>query len=160
MPFFIFNPEICIGCRSCIIACKQHNKLPRQVAYRSCVEVERGEYPNLQLTFFSIACMHCTNPPCMRVCPARAIYKTSEGIVLVNQDVCIGCGYCAFACPFGVPTFNPEGKMVKCTFCIDRLEEGLDPACVSACLTGALDYATSALEASLKKKEGWIVLKF
>lgn len=86
-----------------------------------------------------MSCMHCGTPACKEVCPTNAISKRAEdGLVLVNPDLCIGCKMCLMACPFGIPQFGKNGKMQKCNFCLERLEEGLLPACVNVCPARAL----------------------
>jgi formate dehydrogenase iron-sulfur subunit len=108
------------------------------------VTIEKGEYPDVNRYFVSMACMHCTAPPCMAVCPVKAINKREDGLVLVDKEKCIGCGYCLYACPFGAPQFETssifgsKGKMDKCTFCVQRIDRGEKPACTSACTTKAL----------------------
>jgi formate dehydrogenase beta subunit len=89
-------------------------------------------------------CMHCAEPGCLEACPAPgAIVQYSNGIVDVDPNQCIGCGYCATGCPFDVPKFHKEtGKMAKCTLCVDRVEVGLEPACIKACPTGCLQFGT------------------
>jgi len=90
-----------------------------------------------------MSCMHCANPACEKVCPTGAIRKRAEdGVVLVDQSRCIGCRYCASACPFGAPQFEPGGTMIKCDMCPDRLAEGKQPACAATCPTGALHFGT------------------
>jgi formate dehydrogenase iron-sulfur subunit len=88
-----------------------------------------------------VFCNHCDDPPCTRVCPTQATWKRPDGIVMMDWHRCIGCRYCMVACPFGIPKFEWEeslGRIRKCTFCVDRQEEGLEPACAAACPTGAL----------------------
>jgi len=105
-----------------------------------------------------MACMHCGEPACVAVCPAGAITKRAEdGIVVVDQNKCIGCHYCFFACPFGVPQYGDDGTMQKCNLCLDRLAAGKEPACVATCPAGALhagklsDLAKIAQEKVAKK---------
>lgn len=132
---FIFDPNKCIICNACVNACNQAygglnwRKLPV------------FEINNNAKVAISIACNHCENPECMNVCPANAIHKDDMGIVYINQDECIGCGYCVWACPYEEPKFNSEGVMTKCHFCRDRMlnKQGL-PYCVEACPTGALAF--------------------
>jgi formate dehydrogenase iron-sulfur subunit len=142
---FGFDRDICIGCAACEVACKIENEVPLGIRRRKVVAVEKGEYPEVEKYFVSMACMHCNNPPCQAVCPVKTISKRDDdGIVLVNKNKCIGCGYCLYACPFGAPQFpetglfGSKGKMDKCTFCTQRIDRGEKPACVTACTTKAL----------------------
>ena len=92
-----------------------------------------------RFSFLSVACMHCDDAPCVMGCPSACLYKDPEsGLTLFDNTNCIGCHSCAMACPFGAPSFNDEGKMVKCDGCVERLRQGLIPACVRVCPTGAL----------------------
>jgi anaerobic dimethyl sulfoxide reductase subunit B (iron-sulfur subunit) len=89
----------------------------------------------------SVACNHCEAPICQEVCPASAIEKRDDGVVLIDESKCIGCRYCEWTCPYAAPQFNEDtGKMTKCTFCSDNLEIGEPPACVAACPSRALDF--------------------
>jgi len=89
----------------------------------------------------SVACMHCQEPICRQVCPAAAITKRDDGIVLIDADKCIGCRYCEWACPYGAPQFDDAEKvMTKCDFCADLLDAGGNPACVDACVMRCLDF--------------------
>jgi anaerobic dimethyl sulfoxide reductase subunit B (iron-sulfur subunit) len=132
----------CVGCKACQIACKDKNQLPVDILWRRIVDVSGGEWTRLGNIwidntfnyFVSVACMHCERPICMEVCPTRAITQRDDGIVLIDEDVCIGCRYCEWACPYGAPQFDPTTKrMGKCNLCYDNLDMGLPPACVSAC---------------------------
>ncbi|MDP6969001.1 MAG: dimethyl sulfoxide reductase anchor subunit, partial [Gammaproteobacteria bacterium] len=104
--------------------------------------VEGGTYPDYQRLNISMACNHCTDPVCLKGCPTRAYTKFAEyGAVLQDPDICFGCGYCTWVCPYNAPQLDPvKGQVSKCNMCVDRLEVGLKPACVSACLGNALDF--------------------
>ncbi len=128
----------CIACDACTVSCKAENSVPMGV-FRTWVEKhEAGSYPNLKLIFAPKLCNQCDNPPCVDVCPVDATFKRADGLVLVDYDKCIGCGYCITACPYGARYFDTRRNVVdKCTFCVQRLEQGLDPACVETCVGGA-----------------------
>lgn len=141
---FLFDIDRCINCRACEVACKQQNDVEMGVRWRRVSEIEGGKYPNPSREFLSLACFHCARPPCMAACPTKAIYKRADGIVINDKSRCIGCGYCGWACPFGAPTLGSDGLMQKCIACYQRIDKGLDPACVHTCLTGALAFDTPA----------------
>lgn len=135
------DPRRCMGCRSCEIACAVEHSTTKTVLtapYERPKPIPRIRVVPAASLFVPMRCQHCRDPPCMAVCPTRAIYKSDEGFVLVNPLRCIGCGMCILACPFGHPRFSEEHYMVKCDFCIDRVRRGELPACVEACPTGAL----------------------
>jgi formate dehydrogenase iron-sulfur subunit len=158
----LFDAFRCTGCRGCQVACKQWNDLPAEVTHNTGSyqnpprasadtwlvmqfrEVENGD--GLAWAFGRHACMHCVHPACVSACPVGALYKTDEGPVLYRDDRCIGCRYCMLACPFEIPTFQwgdglfEGAEIKKCTFCIDRLSAGMEPACVHTCPSGALMY--------------------
>lgn len=155
---FLCDIERCISCHGCVIACKEGHHVPVGVNRRRVITINEGKPGEKSV---SIACMHCSDAPCIAVCPAKALYQREDGIVLVNKDVCIGCGYCFMACPFGAPqfpsgkVFGARGAMDKCTFCAggaaepfsekehklygqNRIAEGKPPLCASMCSTKAL----------------------
>ena len=124
----------CIGCHSCSVACKAEFKVPLGV-WRSWVKVgEHGSYPRTSRSFLPLLCNHCEKPACVDACPTKASYKREDGAVLIKEDVCIACGLCISACPYKARFFNHEKKIAdKCTFCIHRADEGVEPACVNTC---------------------------
>lgn len=147
---FFFNADICVGCKACQIACKDKNQLPVGVLWRRVVDYGGGSWtqvgdilvPQDMFGYFtSISCNHCENPSCLDACPTAAISKDENGIVRIDDSVCIGCRYCEWACPYGAPQFNHELRvMTKCDFCYDLQAEGKNPACVDACPMRALEY--------------------
>ena len=158
----------CVGCQTCTAACKQANATPPGVQWRRVLDMEVGEYPQVQRAFVPVGCMHCADPPCMHVCPSTATKKRADGIVTIDYDLCIGCAYCAVACPYQArykvdraefaygaepmpdeaQRFDPKrlGVATKCTFCADRLDAGLakglkpgvDPEATPACVTSCI----------------------
>jgi DMSO reductase iron-sulfur subunit len=139
---FYFNADNCIACHACEAACAEKNETPPHLAFRSVGYLEGGSYPAVQRLNISMACNHCDNPVCLKGCPTRAYTKFAEyGAVLQDPDICFGCGYCTWVCPYNAPQLDPAaGHVSKCNMCIDRLEVGLKPACAAACLGGALDF--------------------
>lgn len=139
---FTFDESACTGCKACQAACKDKNNLPLGVLWRRVYEIAGGEWRQIgnawTSTVFaynlSIACNHCAHPKCAGVCPVDAYEVRSDGIVLINTEKCIGCGYCAWACPYDAPQVDKSaGCMTKCNLCCDYLDTGLPPACVAAC---------------------------
>jgi len=155
----------CIGCRGCQVACKQWNENdevipveengvpaanwgsyenPPQLSARTWTKIRFTELEyagKLHWVFSKIQCMHCEHPACVAACPVGALQKTPDGPVVYDDNKCFGCRYCMVACPFGVPTFEwdePLPWIRKCNFCADRLSNGIEPACVKTCPTGAL----------------------
>ena len=136
--YLFFDPEKCSACGACAMACMDQND----------VNISGGEQPfrhtfvlekNRGLSFYSVSCMHCDDAPCVMGCPCGCLTKDAEtGFTLYDNTSCIGCHSCAMACPYGVPTFGLDGKMRKCDACMTRQQNGLLPACVKICPTGAL----------------------
>ena len=140
---FYFDSDRCIKCKSCEVACKQWKGIKAgTVKLRRVEEVTTGVFPEVKRRFFSISCRHCTRAPCIEVCPTKAIVKRPDGIVIVNQEECIGCKVCLEACPFGAPQFGEDGLMQKCDMCLDRIEIGQMPMCAATCPTQALRWGT------------------
>ncbi len=158
----------CVGCQTCTSACKHTNATPPLVQWRRVLDIETGEYPDVRRTFVPVGCMHCADPPCMHVCPSTATRQREDGIVTIDYDLCIGCAYCAVACPYqarykvDLPRFAFGGDQMrheaarempdrlgvaqKCTFCSDRIDFGLengltpgiDPDATPACVNSCI----------------------
>ncbi|MCO4798159.1 MAG: dimethyl sulfoxide reductase anchor subunit [Colwelliaceae bacterium] len=139
---FFFTADNCIGCHACEAACSEKNENPAHLAFRSVGYVEGGSYPDYKRMNISMACNHCDDPVCLKGCPTKAYTKHAEyGAVLQDPETCFGCGYCTWVCPYNAPQLDPvKGQVSKCNMCVDRLEVGLKPACVSACVGNALDF--------------------
>lgn len=139
---FTLDLDRCTGCSACAVACSIENDLAEGRSWRRVHTYNASRHPAAPTYHLSLACNHCLDPACMRGCPAAAYSKDPHtGVVGLNQERCIGCGYCAWVCPYDAPQLNREtGVMEKCTFCAPRLAEGLDPACVQACPVDALGF--------------------
>jgi anaerobic dimethyl sulfoxide reductase subunit B (iron-sulfur subunit) len=155
---FYFDASACSGCKTCQMACKDKHDLGPGQLWRRVYEVTGGGWAKHGSTWqqdvfaynLSMSCNHCEDPICVKNCPTRALSKRTDGIVRIDEGLCIGCRYCAWVCPYGAPQFNPQtGVMGKCDFCADYLDEGKNPSCVDACPMRALDFGD--LEALLEK---------
>lgn len=140
---WLFDPKRCIECRACEAACKQWNGVETgiNVRYRQVHVSESGQFPMVSMQALSMACNHCDNAWCQKVCPVQAIWKRDDGVVLIDQNRCIGCRMCEKFCPYGAPQLNGQRKkMEKCTMCADRIDAKLQPACATLCPTEALKW--------------------
>lgn len=143
----VVDVDRCVGCQTCTAACKHTNATAPGVQWRKVLDFEVGEFPEVRRTFLPVGCMHCTEPPCMEVCPTTATYKRDDGLVGIDYNKCIGCSYCIMACPYDardmlynelkayldqgampneVERAQPErnGVAQKCTYCADRIDYG------------------------------------
>jgi phenylacetyl-CoA:acceptor oxidoreductase subunit 1 len=169
----VIDVNRCVGCQTCTIACKHANDTLPGVQWRKVVDVEMGEFPSVERFFLVTGCQHCAEPPCVPVCPTGATWQREDGLVIQDYDVCIGCAYCAVACPYQARTIAHDqrwyygretkqeaavkheerlGVAQKCTFCKDRVDEGLaqglkpgvdpeaTPACAAACISSAIQF--------------------
>src|SRR5256884_5207843 len=165
---FFTDTSVCIGCKACEVACKEWNHVPedglnltgmsydntvglgadtwRHVAF---IEQHAGGYPpqapqsdgDVRWLMSSDVCKHCTHAACLDVCPTGSLFRTEFGTVVVQEDICNGCGYCVPACPYGVIDRRAEdGRVWKCTLCYDRLGAGQEPACAKACPTDSIQF--------------------
>jgi len=156
-PAFVFDVNRCTGCQACQLACTIENDLEPDRSWRAINTFNERRHPDIPLFHLSLACNHCAEPACMNACPALAYsVDASSGAVLIDEKACIGCGYCAWACPFDAPRFDHQrGVMTKCTFCNHRLSEGLEPACAALCPTGALTVTSLPDEALSQPIDGF-----
>jgi Fe-S-cluster-containing dehydrogenase component len=180
----VIDLDVCVGCHACVTSCKQWNTSgpagalsdvepygagTSGVFFNRVQTFEAGVFPDTEVVHFPKSCLHCKDAPCVPVCPTGASYKRAEdGIVLVDHDKCIGCKYCAWACPYGAREFDePRGVMTKCTLCVDRIhdtsipEERRRPACVNACPTSArlfgdVDDPASEVSAAIRERGGYV----
>ena len=157
---FFTDTSVCIGCKACEVACKEWNQVPedglsltgmsydntvglsadswRHVAFIEQREPDNGDFRWLMA---SDVCKHCTHAACLDVCPTGALFRTEFGTVVVQEDICNGCGYCIPACPYGVINQRKDdGRAFKCTMCYDRIGDGLEPACAKACPTESIQF--------------------
>lgn len=148
----------CMACRGCQVACKEWNELPaettrNQGTYENPPRLTAHTWTRVQFhetagsgvewAFLKKQCMHCTEAPCVANCPTGAMHKVDDNFVVVEQAWCIGCRYCVQSCPYQVPALDPDtGTVKKCTFCVDRVTNGLGPACAKACPAGAISFGT------------------
>lgn len=155
---FIFDINKCVACQACVVACQIENmdlevlvseeKWAQQMPWREVTLHNEFQHPDLPVFNFSMACNHCEDAPCMSNCPALAYTRDKDFNAIIHQaDACFGCQYCTMVCPYDAPKYNPFiGIVEKCTLCVSRLSEGRNPACVSSCPTGALDYDNIKVE--------------
>lgn len=131
---FVIDNSSCIGCHACSTACKSEHQVPLGVSRTWVKYAEAGKYPDVRRTFQVTRCNHCSNPPCVRICPTAAMHQRSDGIVDFNSDACIGCKACMQACPYDAIYIDPDTHTAaKCNFCAHRTDLGMEPACVVVC---------------------------
>ena len=152
------DTKSCVGCSDCVVACQTENEVPIGYCRDWIVEATEGTYPELHMEIRSERCNHCENSPCVRCCPTSASHYAEGGVVLVTANECIGCKACVASCPYDARYVHPEGYIDKCTFCIHRVKEGSDPACVDVCPThamifGDLDNENSEISKLLKTRK-------
>lgn len=185
------NKTRCIGCQTCVFACKMQNGVPKDLRWNRVVtegggvaDDAQGEYPNLTRSYLPLACQHCENPACQRVCPTGATYKDELGRVEIDYDKCIGCRMCMAACPYNARNFNwqtpvrvtganygdaevpvrPKGVAEKCTLCKERTDRGEEPMCVVCCpaharIFGDLDDPDSEISQTILNRKAWTLLE-
>ncbi len=156
----VVDIEKCMACNSCVLACAVAHSQSKELL--NAIKEKSRPIPKIILeviedTVTPIHCRHCEDAPCVIVCPSGAISRPSEkSPVILNNEKCIGCHACILVCPFGVIKRGPDGKsLIKCDLCFERLKEGKEPACVEACITGAIRYL-SIEEVTAKKREDYI----
>lgn len=134
----LIDTRKCVGCHACSVSCRSENNVPMR-KHRSWVEyIEKGTFPDVTLNFLPRLCNQCSEPPCVAACEDNATYIRDDGIVAIDPDTCTGCKRCVRACPYNARFMNPEsGAADKCDFCIDRLAQGMEPACVASCFNKA-----------------------
>lgn len=187
----VINLDRCIGCHTCANACKMQNNVPMGMLWNrvitegsDVIDGAVGTYPDLTRTYIPLACQHCENPACQRVCPTGATYKDDQGRVLVDYDKCIGCRMCMAACPYNARVFNwneplrdpdfnygdkdvpvrPKGVAEKCTMCKERTDRSDEPMCVVCCPTrartfGDLDDSDSEVSRLIREKNAYVLLE-
>lgn len=153
---FLIDHDRCIGCHACTTACKAENEVPVG-SFRTWVKyTEQGVFPEVKRHFAVLRCNHCTDAPCVTICPVKALDKRADGIVDIDRDACIGCRACMQACPYDAIYLNEErGAVEKCHFCAHRVEKGLEPACAIVCpetaiIAGDLDDPNSNISRLLR----------
>lgn len=175
----VIDLDKCFACQSCTVACRMENNTPvagqdqaeagRAILWNEVLPFIEGEYPNIRSTLIPRPCMHCDNPPCIKVCPVQATFLNEEGIVEVDYTRCIGCRMCTVACPYAVRYFNwyppewpealkahlnpdpevaprPKGVVEKCTFCIQRLHKAREKATAEGRVFVATDYTPACVQ--------------
>lgn len=166
----VFDLRRCIGCHTCVVACRVENNLDGKQAWISVPtgsgassDLPLGKFPDLKLYWQPTTCMHCHKPSCLEACPDQAIYKRPDGIVLIDREKCTGCRLCETACPYGAIKFNDREKVAeKCTLCCHRIEQGLLPFCAKECIWGAIHFGDindprSEVSRLIKSRKGYVL---
>ena len=159
----------CVGCLACSVACKAVNNVPIGNFWNKTLRIgpnpieEGGQFPDVYTYFLTVQCQHCENPECVAVCPTEASHVLEDGTVQIDKEKCIGCQFCAMACPYGVRYLNEEERVVeKCTLCEQRIAQGELPQCVTQCgglarFFGDLDKGIESFQGAMLG-EGYTVL--
>ncbi len=178
----VIDLKRCIGCNACTMACKAENGTPPGIWWSKVMVKEVGKYPNTSISYTPMLCMHCADAACVNVCPTGATYRRPDGIVAVDYNKCMGCKYCEISCPYGARSSVPAitgyypdrgltpyeqvmyqkhqaGVVEKCTFCMHRVDQGLQPACVATCpayarFFGDLDDPNSEVSRLIAQRHG------
>lgn len=188
----VVDLEKCVGCQTCLMACKVNNSIPEGIKFNETVDYETGKFPDVGRIFLPVQCMHCERPVCMDVCPADAVNQTDTGIVWTDPEVCVGCKSCMSACPYGARSYfdgevsenyegtpvgrrikeeNEKDTVLKCDFCRERVEEGMEkgltpgedpeatPYCIISCIAdartfGDLDDPDSEVSRKIRNRDG------
>ena len=180
----VIDLKRCIGCDACSLACKAENATSRGIMWNRVLKYESGKYPNSRLNFLPVTCMHCDEPECEKVCPTGATAKREDGIVVIDNNKCVGCRYCMVACPYATRYFFDElhsyypehmtpyektgyqkhrlGTVQKCDLCLSRIERGLQPVCVVSCpaearFFGDLDDPDSEVSRLIRERGGFVL---
>lgn len=156
---FVIDNRKCIGCHACTTACKSEHQVPVGVNRTWVKQVEKGEFPNSRRLFSVMRCNHCTDAPCVEICPTEALFFREDGIVDFDKDRCIGCKSCMQACPYDALYIDPQtNTAAKCNYCAHRIDVGLEPACVNVCpehaiISGDMDDPTSEISQLLARQQ-------
>lgn len=156
---FIIDNRKCIGCHACTTACKSEHDVPVGVFRTWVKQVEKGEFPHTRRLFSVMRCNHCTEAPCVEICPVEALYFREDGIVDFDKNRCIGCKSCMQACPYDALYIDPENHTAaKCNYCAHRIDVGLEPACVNVCpehaiISGDMDDPNSEIAIMLGREQ-------
>ena len=156
---FVIDNRKCIGCHACTTACKSEHQVPVGVNRTWVKQVEKGEFPNSRRLFSVMRCNHCTDAPCVEICPTEALFVREDGIVDFDKDRCIGCKSCMQACPYDALYIDPQtNTAAKCNYCAHRIDVGLEPACVNVCpehaiISGDMDDANSEISQLLARQQ-------
>ncbi|MCH2516366.1 MAG: 4Fe-4S dicluster domain-containing protein, partial [Dehalococcoidia bacterium] len=136
---FVIDNRSCIGCHACTVACKSEHDVPIGVNRTHVKYIEKGTFPNSSREFSVHRCNHCEDAPCVTICPTTALFTRPDGIVDFDDARCIGCKACMQACPYDALYIDPnQGTAAKCNYCVHRLENSYEPACVIVCPTEAI----------------------